>query len=104
MGRKKNTYDTPGPSRPLGGEISLTEAPGVYGTNPDPGLREYKQSMGKDTLPIKFEEGNLGARNPNPMETQIKRATAAEPTTSKVNKTPNRYESAIKKNVIGKIK
>lgn len=103
MGMKDNQYESASPSgKKVGKKISLTEAPGVYGRNPDPGLEDYKQSMGKDTLPIKFGEDPNFRSRPNPMETQIKRGKASKPTTTKMNRGKNRYETN-KKNVVGKI-
>lgn len=103
MGMKGNTYESASPSaKKVGRKVSLTEAPGTYGTNPDPGLAEYKQSMGKDTIPVKFAEDPNFRSRPNPMETQITRGRATKPTTSKINKSKNRYETN-KKSVVGKI-
>lgn len=103
MGMKSNQYESASPSgKKVGRKVSLTEATGVYDRNPDPGLSEYAHSKGKDTLPIKFGENPNFQSRPNPMETQISRGRATKPTTTKMNKSKNRYETN-KKNVVGKI-
>lgn len=103
MSMKENKYSEDSPSSKMKGrKISLKDAAGVYDENPDPGLRQYKHSMGKDTLPIKFEEPDFRT-SPNQMETQIKRGRASKPTTSRVNNSKNRYEGPVKKKVMGSL-
>jgi len=99
---KDNKYDGGSPSgKKVGKKISLTDAPGVYDRNPDPGLSEYQHSKGPNTLPIKFSEPEYTPNKKNPMES-MRSGKAPKPTSSRINKKPNRYESN-KKTVIGKI-
>jgi hypothetical protein len=103
MSMKDNQYSDASPSgKKVGRKVSLTESPGTYGKNPDPGWDQYPQSRGPNTIPVKFGENPNFRRTPNPMETQIKRGTASKPTTTKLNNSKNRYENTVKKGV-GKI-
>lgn len=100
---KNNQYESASPSgKKVGRKVSLTEAPGTYGRNPDPGLDAYPQSTGPNTIPVKFGENPNFRSRPNPMQTQITRGRATKPTTTKMNRSKNRYETN-KKNVVGKI-
>ncbi|SRR5258705_13274597 len=101
---KNNTYSSASPSgKKVGRKISLTESPGTYGTNPDPGLSEYKQDMGPNTIPVKFAEDPNFRSRPNPMESMIKRGTAAKSTTSRINKKKNPTDGAVSKKTLGSI-
>lgn len=97
---KKNQYNTSGtPMRPPGKEsISLTEAPGVYDTNPDPGVSEYRHSTGPNTIPVKFKEAQPTSKAPTNLvmgaNGQESGEKAKVPTTSKMNKSKNTYSSA----------
>lgn len=99
---KKNRYDSKNTSDNLRGgrDISLTESGGLYGEDPTPGLNAYKQSMGPNTIPIKTREKDFAPQRQNPMDTILDRKKPQRPTTSKVNRKKNRYDTN-KKNVLG---
>ena len=102
MSMKDNKYDGASPSdKKVGRKITLTDAPGVYDRNPDPGLSEYGHSKGPNTLPIKFAEPDYAPNKNNPMES-LRSGKAPKPTSSRINKSKNRYETN-KKSVVGKI-
>lgn len=99
---KDNMYDGASPSgKKVGRKVSLTEAPGVWDKNPDPGLSEYGHSKGPNTLPIKFAEPDFGNAKKNVYES-MRSGKAPKPTSSRINKTKNRYETN-KKTTMGKI-
>lgn len=68
---------------------------GIYGAKPD--FPEYKQSQGKDTIPIKFQESGIkGAKRMTNMTSsaksnQITQSDAISPATRLTGK--NRYDS-----------
>lgn len=79
--------------------ISKMGVTGVYGANPSPSLSEYKQSMGPDTIPLKFAEtkgDGIGSakRQTNAMRTNVtdrKKAPAISGAT--IMKGKNRYRT-----------
>lgn len=102
---KDNEYSSNSPSAKNSRELNteLKKAPGVYDENPNPGLREYKHSMGKDTIPIKFAE-TITSNKPNPMtgaspDRLGKKAPVA--TTSTISKRKNKYDRVVKNKPLG---
>jgi hypothetical protein len=74
--------------------VSKKGASGVYGAHPSPALSSYKQSMGKDTIPIKFAETGIGTANMNKNSMRRDRKeviTVQKPGSSTIMKTKNRY-------------
>jgi hypothetical protein len=54
-----NKTDSAKTTNTFGGKTNSSKlgATGIYGAKPD--FPEYKQSMGKDTIPIKFQESGI---------------------------------------------
>lgn len=98
---KQNTYDGASKMSDASKKMSLTAAPGTYDKNPDPGLSQYGHSMGPNTIPMKFAEPDFGNAKKNVYES-TRSGKAPKATSSRINKTKNRYETN-KKTTMGKI-
>jgi len=74
---------------------------GVFDRNPDPGLSEYGRSTGgPNEIPTKFAEDIKMPTKKNPMASSVMERNnqqAQESTVSRINKKPNRYDSANNK-------
>jgi hypothetical protein len=96
-------------TNPFKESVSLPGDAGVFGANPAPGFRDYKESPGKVLPARKFQDTDISTQpKENKMRRSVETPNMAEkmglqqPGTTKILSGRNRYETEVKSSNTGK--
>lgn len=104
---RKNEYERNVKStNPFVDSVSMPGDGGVFGANPAPGFRDYKETVGKVLPPKKFAETDMSesrGTKVNNMQRDVETPSISEemgiqkPGTSRIIKGRNRYQTEVRK-------